>query len=1161
MSVTVSQGSLLTFLENEASGSRNIRTTGNGLCLLIGETAIRNLRSALISRSIEPKQVAELETLQNVARTLLEEWSRPRVLNERVKGRLVKATIEAAREGEGPSAIRYLAERVGSEWDDDTYDALIGELETYWRSTDAGSDHDYVRSVIETMDDPYGKYRSKKALEAFDALHSVLQRRTEALPEGVYLSESHLIKRARERLEQRWETVFSYVDWIAVGSIKALDNGALRFITELVSLPNGPDVHFFFNEGTSELMRDRIQRAGVCLDSPPEEALEGTSPAFVDSLIQSASTGQQPVDSIDAIDFVEAPDARREFEQVAREIERRCDQPHSALTPGDFLLVVREVTPYLSTLEDVFTTHELPFHVEAQRPTAQVIAYRLVKATLDLVAASAEKDLVTYHDLVDPLRLGYCPLSDAPGSWPVDDASFLELEERLHGIQSEYGNVLEEATDGRTVSEWESVVDEIATERGGVWHQLLYFLDWVLELGAESPENGTPVETVLRGLVEEHLMHTAGAAVRSSSGPGVDTTRTDVDEKHPTYRAKKAVLDKLAKVRQYYNYIVDLELGSPGWELAAQALGETLGTDQYSVPNRDGNAVRVVIPANTYFLDAEHLFIVGLGADEFPSQQPNPTFLHERFYEAVWEYSKSSEDEVAPFLYVPAREEVYQRELDDFEATLRATKRSVTFSQHYRDADGDEVTWSPFVDAVATAYSDDDSQHRRIRLSQWLPGPGWYGNWMETTNRATMRDRLRLAVHHLREGVVGEAFYPRLSSESIADGETLIRLLLSVDGEEYEDVKPLHQRFSSPQLNVTVATDESTFDGAVSLFDIVGNPVRAHEVDLFSQCQLKYYFYQFLFSVDGTTLTRDSWPTSESPYAQKLFPSVPAVLQNHYAPQSYREAMGRLIRQYLPDRQADLGVYADVSALRADFQSWNENDVALSESVFQTLVGEYLTVTQEVSRGVVRQWEWVEGEEREVSIGDHTVLLPAHRRDVITNNDDSEISVFGSARQGGARAALKNCWSNDRDGALRGERSSDVCQSCGKRERCTIPTKGVLDTRARATAVATNQLGALILDRYQSSPSGRQGFVRDDGRFEPAPHEQNLERINASMWSMRTNRWGRDLRRLLDEMSVNPDGTVEYSVGREFVENGGCEGCVFRDLCLVPNHFDEGVSN
>lgn len=1147
MAVTVSRGDLVSFLEDSApDGSRHLDYNPNGLCLLAGETAIRNLRTTLVSRGHAPQAVAHVETFQSAARKLSERWGNHRVLPDTVTRRLVEAVIDDARNGNAPRVLQAFVDAVGNRWNDELYETLLDELVTFWRMTDAGVDYELLADVVENIDDPYAAHRIERALRAFPALDTMLTERTEPLPNDLHLSKSHLVRAARDSVHSRWPDVYADVDWIALSSHKTLDNGMLRFIRTLAAIPGGPDIHCFFNAGTCDRMTSRFEQAGITLSEPPTAAQRTSSD--IDGLVTTAATGQLTDAVTEDVTFVEAPDRRRELEQVARRISDLCDDAGSERTPGDFLVVVREVTPYESTLRDVFTSHGLPFHIEAQRPVAQTTAYRMVKATIDLIEADTAEKPVEYHEIVAPLRLGFCALGNAPGRWPVDDDAFLDIEERLHDVQLHKGGP-------RSVPAWRDIVTELSHDRGEAWAQVQTLLNWIEDRSVAPPEDGAALETLLNGLVEAYIAHTANNPVRASSGPGVDTTRTDIGQKHDTSLAREAVLNGLVKVRQYYNYLLELDLAEPSWSLAAQALGETLGGDQYSVPNRDGNAVRVVIPANTYFLETTHTYVVGLGADEFPVESPRPTFLHERFYETAWELSQTRNDPQSALLYAPSSEETFQRELDDYEATLRTASGRFTLSRHAHNAEGDEVSWSPFIDAIAAERDDEDPDYLRIRQSQWLPGPGWYGDWQTTTAESPMRDRLRLAVHHLREGVTGDTFIPRLSTEAIPDQGTLIRLLLSVDGNDYAAVGPGHQRFSSPLTQVTVDTAEPAFNTTGGLTDVIGDPVRAHELDLFTHCELKYYFYQYFAARRGTSITRDTWPSTESPAAAELYPTLPTLLRSHYAPDQFRQAMAAIIQDHLPNRQADLAAFDDVTELRTAFEDWRTSDDAVDESVFQTLVGEYLTVQQELTAGIHRDWEWIGGEDLKRTLGEHTIKLPAHRLDRVGGSNGAMLPVFASARPGASRIAVKNCWQSGSAG-IRGETTDGVCASCGNRDRCSITTKRVIDSRVRTRMVSDDPIGALVLDRFQSAPGGRQGFYRDDGRFAPVDQERHLVPLDGGDWGFRERNWTRDMIDALEAMVPDED-TVTYEVERSFVENGGCEGCVYRDLCIVPYHIPE----
>ena len=1134
MATLLSEESLLEFLESEAADlPPQIGTTGNGLCLLVGARAIRNLRDGLIQRGIEPKQVAEYETVQSVSRQLLERKysGDPRVLSQRVNERLLRDVVNDVLDGDGPESLQNLISAAGETWDDELYETLGSELEQYWRGTDAGEDHDLIAEATASLNDPYARYRNERALSGFAALSAVLKERTEPLPPEVFLSESHLTREARTILEDQWGRVFDDIDWVAVGTIKNVDNGLLRFFKELASLEDGPDLYFSFGKGSEDRIRERFRRIGIDVE---DHSSDQSVPAqLTTELVDVATDGSRRESTPDDVRFVDAPDRRREVVRIAREIASNVDE--NGANPGEYLVVVRETSEYEAIIDDVFTTHGIPFHVEADRPMAQIVAYRFLKSTIDLIGVAASGEQVPYHDVTDPLRLGFCPLESAPGEWPLDDTSFLELEEQLHTVAGESGN------EERSVRSWYDIVVE-RESTGLAWRQLTYFLSWVIERSEVPLSEGGDVATLLEGLCRTHVINVADAPIRRLGGPGVDATRTDLARKHPTFLAER-VSEELDGVGRYYEYILDLDLSEAGWELAAQALGDVVGRGQYSASNTDGNAVRIVIPANTYYLSAKHTYLLGAGAGEFPTQHPTSTFLHDDLSRAVEAYAVEGPEE-ASYLHLPGDEGMYRRELDDYESTVRTANRGITVSRHARDSEGDHVTWSPFVAPLADGLDEDDSEYDRIRLSEWLPAPTT--DWADVTSETSMRDRVRLLAYQF--GNLGDdgIFVPRLKDDAVRSEEAAVNLLSSVDGVIYRShLVPRHERFLKPPTSLTVRDDEVTFDD-VTLSAIVSDPIRPHEVDLFGQCQLKYYFYQYLVAREGDTIRRDEWPEKESPYASDLYPMLPTLLSNHYAPLSYRVGIRQLVSEHLPDRQADLGAYDDVGALRDAFNEWVDEDESLDESVFQALVGEFLTASQERDGDIDRSWAWRETER--IELGDHEVLIPAHRSDTISGVD-GRVPVFQSGRQGGAKAAIKHCWS----GSMRAEQASEVCWSCDNHDQCSIPTKHAIDTRVRASVV-NGRNGALIHDRYTSSPNGRHGLLTGE-ELEMVDHERNVQTHERRQTS-RTKGWESDLENLLHIMTPN-DGNVTYSVSRQFVENGGCEGCTYRDLCGVPNRIEE----
>lgn len=1155
MAIYVSQGDFLQFLEEQIdSPSEGLEHSTEGLCLVSGSIARRNLLDALTVAGIDAARSLSISTIEDTAERILSGGATtPQILNRQLKRELLREIIEEAKGGDGPADLRNLVD--GIRFTDDLLDAFLSELDEYYRASHATEDHQTLVDIAASIDDTFISERSTTVLKGFLAATDELEERLEDRL-AVHLSRSHLVREAGDRLADRWDSTFPDVKWVAVKTVNVFDNPTLRFFEQLDQLEEGPDIYFFFERGTHDRLCERFENVGLNVQAPPDYPRE--RPEYVEHLVSTAAS-EPPADpetllERDELLFVEAPEKRREVEQVLRHVDRLRTQEGYSLS--DILIVAEDAGTYRAVFEDVCTTHEFPYHIETRRPIAQTVPYRYLKSLIDLVAEAAkpsDEQELDYWEVVDPIRLGYCPLDDSTEAWPMGDEAFLRLEEHLYRSQHQNAPGDDIETGHRTFDEWLQIVQE---KEGSPWRQLERFLNWVDEQTVDPPRDGQSIETFLRNLLRTHELHVAARPVRTSTTPTVDSTRPDVNKKHQTAIVSR--LDtNLDSVSSYFDISVDIDFREPSWALTAEALGQSFGNETFGLTDADGNSLQVVDAANAYFLEAEHVFVLGATAGDFPVDPSTPTFFHQEFYEHVWGLARdpltapSSLDEtIVPYLYFPSRDFQFRQDLDAYEAGISVTTDSLTIVRHYRDSDGYSVAWSPFVDSLPLKDEDDTVEH--IQQGEWIPGPGWYRDWATTAMRAPMRDRLRLALFHLQDRLEDAEYTPRLTTESLDNEADLIRLLTSIDGDAYEEgVAPGYQRFSTPITSIEIDASTDAFSEGPDFGAVVGEPIRAHELDLYASCPIKYYFSQVLFGISGSDIDRE---LPDSNPADQAYEHVPNLLRIHYASNQAREAVGRVITAHLPERQADLSSYASVRELRDAFEEWAASDDDLDYSIFQQLVGEYLAVKQEQTSGVSRDWDWNEDPDP-VSVRGHEVELPPHRIDSFFDSG-AKLAVFQTGETGGAQVALKRCY-NSENGNPRPADHQGICLGCDDRFQCTRQAKFVHDHRARTTAVSRLADGTLLVDPNRSAPAARQGEVSETvgSALESVTLEKNVSALER--WDELGTEWRSQTGELLAEMSPN-DGVVEYTQSADFVRNGGCDGCVYRDLCQIPQHLEEG---
>jgi ATP-dependent helicase/nuclease subunit B len=710
----------------------------------------------------------------------------------------------------------------------------------------------------------------------------------------------------------------------------------------------------------------------------------------------------------------------------------------------------------------------------------------------------------------------------------MPDRQFLRLEQQLHGAEQDDGT--------RSIADWRELAESRRAE-SEEWLQLIAFLNWVENHESSPPDNGRELRELVDELLTAHIWCTAATGVRSPAGPAVDPARTDLGERHRTALAER-VRGRGPTLETYYEHVKELfEDLNPSWNLVGQALGDVIGSEPFWSTNADGNAITVVDAGLMDFRDAAHLFVLGLSAEEFPIELSTPTFTHEALHEATARHTRS-DDPTNPYLYYESRLDQYEQDLDSYVTALRACTDRLTLSHSYLDSEDDPVAWSPFVDFLDP--DSEDSFVTRIRLDEWLPSPQEEEEWRDTWTRASNRDRLRSYVFHAAD--VRHVAGPRISQAEFQ------HLAFRTDSEPLTQyVEPRIERYTEPIYAISVAADEPAFEGTLSLEDIVGEPVHPHEIDLYTQCQLKYYFYQFLFNFDGDQIQRDRIPNRLEDDPTSRFGELPAVIASQQADESYREGMKTVVTERLPDRQGDIGQFDSPADIRDWFLDEGED---LPWGILQALIAEWRQVEAEERHGVDRGWEWVEAP-NPVTVGGTDIMLPEHRIDSIL---DGRLPVYLTRERNYAERAIKQCWVQD-DEPRRREQCGSLCQSCGRQEECSYTTKFTLDHRLHTTVALDDEpAGILFQEQGESRPGARHGLLIDPEReLPPGPNgiEPAAERLAPGRFDDMVGDWRSDIEHHLRHMRPNPD--VDYATTPEFVTDlGGCQNCVYRELCQVP---------
>lgn len=325
-----------------------------------------------------------------------------------------------------------------------------------------------------------------------------------------------------------------------------------------------------------------------------------------------------------------------------------------------------------------------------------------------------------------------------------------------------------------------------------------------------------------------------------------------------------------------------------------------------------------------------------------------------------------------------------------------------------------------------------------------------------------------------------------------------------------------------------------------------------------------------LFNYNGKSVERERIPFYSSRRPHWRFGRIPRVLRDQRISSGRRKKLEYLIEDEFDDRYE----LTDRFDSHDEIEKWFEEADMFSEYDLNPLVpliqNEWQLVQQEEaanesgqrSSRINREWTW-QGWDT-VEIDGTEVRFEPHRRDIIHNDDGYVLPVFHVRHPSYAKKALKNCWSSDDYNYRQPEACDGICSRCDDLDDCSIPTKYTLDHRLHTSDITIDSLsGVVMAEQYQRGPDGRDGLIKahhlDELRdgIEGGP-EGTLDDYDRTLpnraWRARASSWETDITDHLSEMTG--DGMASFSVDDQFVADGACEECVYREMCFVPQSGD-----
>jgi ATP-dependent helicase/nuclease subunit B len=1171
MAIRVRTGSLIEYLEDKAADTADVPARHpDGICILSGQLLKQNLKETLNRQSVPTATLSHYTTIEDLARAFLEPTDTPSaILADGIRDRLVEGILTHADPNPNPenetvpvefddivqstekSALEALANKLPY-GEEDTRESLITEFDDFLRWTDAATDVATATRQLAQLNNRFAQVQSNRSLTAFKGIERTLESKLESLGLEQHQSRSHLVHAARDHIAGEWTAKFDHVEWITIAGISVFDNPTLRFIETLAAHDQTPDVEIFMGAGSAEYNIRRFDSLPTANTPSPGETQDPTLPADAADALLSA-TIDPPDETPENAAFIEAPSDQRAVEYIATEVRELVrDGTH----PRDILIVAPDAGSYQSLVEQAFRTVEIPVHVETRRPYANIPAYRCFRTLIDIVDAVVNDRSVTYGELVDPLRLGYCPRGSHGRTWPIEGREFTKVEQELHRKQQFYNNDPDRYEDqGIEFSEWQSLIDEIP-EWTGPWRAVTEYLEDIESLAEEPPASGSDLVDLFGRYLGTYVFQTVDHERELNTGPAIDLTRTTLDEPHATNEAER-VRSTLDDVGNHYNRVQELFGAPESWFEVGRAFSAVLGGKSYGKSHLDQYAVPVVDAGNAYFRDAEHAFFLGMNADEFPGESATRTFLHRELREAVYEQAEAGEN---PYHHLDSRASNYQEALDFYQAGLSTLVEDgeIQLYHSYHDERGNEIAWSSFVDLfdVTKGGNLSDRPVKRLSVGEWVPNPdsNTVAGWEDLTSRVAPRERLRMLLYFANQTRI---------PDSNAISETAVEAI-AARLEPYPLsalVLPRVDRHLDPPTSVSIQPDEPAFN-EVSLDLVTGGPHYPHELDLQAQCGLKYYYYQFMHNFTGSDPEREEIPKYYSQSPHWRLGQLPYLVRENYADPRYVDKWQEIIMNLLPDRQSTTTGLAQFDSDQ-DLRRWVQDQDRFSDydmnTIYQNLSAERDLVMAERNAGITRSWQWRSG--GKASIHGKDLAVPAYRLDTVrTDNSTYTIPIFFTRFTQRARSALKSCF----DGAVweADERTGEFCLNCGREDRCNYHSKYVIDHRMLAgynhetNAHDSKVVGIGMQEQYAGPTNGERviaiqnnyiDIVTPSGEF----FEQLVQRGYPQDWEDSVADWEANFSELTTAHGTTTE--VELTANPTVVNRDDCLDCVYRGLCQVPD--------
>lgn len=563
----------------------------------------------------------------------------------------------------------------------------------------------------------------------------------------------------------------------------------------------------------------------------------------------------------------ELPNPRMEVEFVGSLMESQKDIENS-------IVIARESSLYLPYAKEVLRDFGLPSHVQTRRNLSLSVPFRLVASLLNLLS----KDEWTVEDISNPLRLGFSFLHYDGSKKEVGvlyDHLFLEAEYWLN-------NYLRRGETSLTPDEWEKRTK----------HNTKYYVRQIIKWKKGVTDDNI-VKKLKReiGKFQKYACHVNRKREARNGLSEKEYNRALITKTHITGDAQR-VIGLMERADEFSVFIANME-GARGREIhhLIKAFWIVGGGDTYGTPQRDMHSVKFVDAANSFFLPQKTRIILGMRSDTFPRKPPEGKLIPTCFREKV-------NDEYGQFYLQDPRTD-YENEEDFFEAAMgpEIKNKIIYHLNPYLDDRGHKNNWSVFS-------KDDEPFHVRP-ADFYLEKPTKEGILQKSRNLLSSKPKSRCqkAIDTYRRD-------ENLQKDDLPDyfdgkEKMLMKDCVTPRISKYE------KRIATNNPKITPPNPKEETYLSEMLEDQRTQPVPAHEIDLWIDCPIKYYFYRYVFCQSYWTKDLGEFERGSRLFIPEYwddfkFGSVPHVLMRAYFSSQGHKFISNTIEPYTSGRTSNI---------------------------------------------------------------------------------------------------------------------------------------------------------------------------------------------------------------------------------------------------------------